>query len=139
MRTYAAGNANALGVQCRERLRRHLGEYQDDQGEEARRDGDARLAKQAQREHRRQRGRGDVDEVVPEKNQADESVRALEQMTRAARAPVSGPGEMAEPVPVQGHHAGLGSGEKSREDDEDDEGANQKGDRNVTQTQGTLA
>ena len=119
------GKRDALGMKCREGFRRHLREYQDHQGEEARRKSDAGFSEQAQREHRRQRGRGDVHEVVPEEDQADEPVRALEKPACAPCALMSGPGEMAEPVPIQGHHAGLGAGETCREDDEDDEGADQ--------------
>ena len=119
------GERDALGMQRRVGLGCHLGEYQDHQREEARRKRDSRLAQQAQRNHRRQRRCGDVHEVVAEQDQADEPVGAFEEPARASCAPMPGAGEMAKPVPVQGHHAGLGTGETRREDDEDDEGGDQ--------------
>ena len=119
------GKRDTLRMQCRERLRRDFREDQYHQGEEARRESDARLSEQTQRQHRRQGGRGDIHEVVAEEDQADEPVRAFEKPARPPRASMSVPGEMAQPVTVQGHHAGLGAGETCREDDEDDEGADQ--------------
>ena len=115
-----------LRVQRRERLRRDLGKDQDHQGKQACRQGDARLPEQTQRQHRRQRRRGDVHEVVPEEDQADEPVRALQESARAPCAAMTGPREMPQPVSVQGHHPRLGAGEARREDDEDDEGADQE-------------
>ena len=133
------GKRDTFGVKCRERLWGYFGEDQDDQGEKACRQGDAGLAEQAQRQYRREGRCGDVHEVVPEEDQADESVRTLQKSARAPRAPMSGPGEMTQPVAVQGHHARLGAGETCREDDEDDEGADQDSQRNIAQTRNSLA
>ena len=92
---------DALRVQRGQRLRRHLGEDQDHQGQRAGGDGDADLAEQAQRDHGRDRRGEDVDEVVADQDQADQPVWARQQAPRPRRTVMPLAREVAHAVAVQ--------------------------------------
>ena len=124
---------NAFGVQRRQRLRRHFRKHQNHHGEHKGRESEARLAHDAPGDERRQHRGDNIDEVVAEQDQADEPVRAFQQLRGAFCPLVPALGEVAQAIPVQGHHAGFRTGEKRRKKDENNECPEQNTQGKVTQ------
>ncbi len=63
-----------------------------------------------------------VHQVIADQNDAEELVRAFEQLGGDLRAGMSLVGEMAQPEGVQAHHGGFGAGEVSGKKDEQQDG-----------------
>ncbi len=104
-----------LGVPCRQRLWRDLGENQHHQHQQRSGNCNAGFAVQPQGDHRRQRRGRQVDRIVAEQDQPDETVRALEQARRKDGTAVPGLCQVAQAVAVQRHQRGFRTREEARE------------------------
>jgi hypothetical protein len=113
----------AVGVGGADDLRSDLGKHED---QERDRDGaecerPLALAEQAHGDEARERGRGRVDQVVAEQDDAEQAVGLREKRhgePRAARAALR---LMLQPIAVRGHHRRLGDRKEARRHEQDDQ------------------
>ncbi len=131
------GEGDALGVQRGQRLRRHLADDQHQDRHCAGGDRDSRIAPYPQRDHGADRRGEDVDEVVADQDQPDQAVRTLEQPRGETGAAVV-LAQMLQPVAVERHHPGFGTGEECRHQKAGNENAEQQFQRGIVQAQGCL-
>ena len=64
-----------------------------------------------------------IDEVVAKQDKTDEPVRAFQELLGAFGAGVIGAGKMAQPVTVERHQAGFGTGKERGKQDKNEQDA----------------
>ena len=124
------GEREPFRLDGRRGLGRDLGEDDDDDGEGDGRERDPRLAEQLEGRPGGERGREDVDEVVAEDDEPDDPIRLIEEPAGPSRPRVD-PGQVAQPVAVEGHEPGLGAREEGRHHDQDQQGPDQRAEGEV--------
>ena len=110
-----------FGVGGRERFRRDLRKQQQYQCQNACGNGDTRVTVESIADIGGQLGDQHVDEIVAEQNQRDQLVRPCQQTHGPASTAVLACGQVFQPVAVQAHQAGLGTREKTRQQNQHDE------------------
>ena len=91
-------------------------DFREDQNHQCQRHGgnkDAGVTPQADGNHRGNRRGEDIDEVVSDQDQADESVRTVQQFAGSYSAMVIVFLQVFQPIAVERHHAGFRAGEES--------------------------
>ena len=125
--------ANALRIQCGERLRSGFAEDQYDEGQRERRDRHTAVAAEPQADDGGHRG-GQFDrQHIAEQDQADQSVGSLEQRLRQSSAALALLGAMFEPIAVHRHQAGFGTGEERGQRNQHKQQAKQRRCRDLVQ------
>ncbi len=113
---------DALRIHGGHGLGRHFGKDQHHDGQHGGRDGRTRdITEVMDRDDGRQRGGQVVDEVVADQDDADQAVRTGKQAGNTLGAALTALGAVTETVAVDRHHAGLGTREEGRQDDQDDQ------------------
>ncbi len=94
-------------MQRGDRFGSDFGKNQDHQSQRQCGYGNPRISKQPDSNNGGDRRSENIDEIIPDENQADQPVGALEQAERSASATVTRALQVFQTIPVQGHHACL--------------------------------
>jgi hypothetical protein len=127
----------AFRVQRGERLGSHLADDQYCHRDHSGGDRDSRVTPQADRDHGADHRSEDVHEVVADQDQADQPVWTFQQVCRDACTALR-LAQMPQPVTIERHHAGFGTGEERRHQQAGNQDAEQQLQRDVVQERGGL-
>src|SRR5690554_2136920 len=127
------GKGDAFGMQRCQGFGRNFGKNQDDQGQTGRGNGDTGVAPEADGNDGSDGGCQNVDEVVTDQNQADQSIRSLQQTVGLACTAVAAFDQVTQSVAVEGHHPGFGAGKKCRAKNQQDQNASECAYRRIVQ------
>jgi len=96
-------------MKCRDRLGGDFSKNEYDQREYQRRNSNTRVSEQPDRDDGGDGRRKNVDQIVANQDQTDQSIRSLQQLYGSSRSAVARAFEMFQPITIQRHHAGLGA------------------------------